>query len=93
MNKGDVLYVRTDTKIEGAKVTRKDYDDHIEYLTEVSKQRYLMGGGYVNNPGGMIVFSAKDIQDAHNICRADPLISRKLYCYELLEWEIVLYSN
>lgn len=93
MKKGDILYIRTDFKVEGAKVTKKDYDDHIEYLTEVAKERYFMGGGYINNPGGMIVFSAKDLEEAKRISNGDPLIERKLYTYEILEWELVIISS
>lgn len=93
MKKGDILYIRTDYKVEGIQVSNKDFEDHIRYLEEVAQERYFMGGGYKNNPGGMIIFSAKDLEEAKKISDGDPLIERKLYTYEILQWELVILSS
>jgi uncharacterized protein YciI len=41
----------------------------------------------------MIIFEAKDMDEAKKIADGDPLIQRKLYRYELFEWDIVLASK
>ncbi|WP_105615911.1 YciI family protein [Vallitalea okinawensis] len=90
MSKGEIYYIRTDNKVEGKKVERSDYDAHIRYLEGVAKSRYFKGGGFKNKDGGMIIFKADSMEEAKLICDGDPLINRKLYTYELVEWEIVI---
>ncbi len=93
MQTGKILYVRTDYKIEGTTTSKNDFNDHIDYLKEVSEQRFFMGGGFVKSPGGMIVYEADNMIDARVVAENDPLIKRGLYRYELLEWEMVLLSE
>ena len=93
MKKGNILYVRTDYKVDGAKVTKLDFQDHLEYLEGIAKERFFMGGGFTKKPGGMIIFEAKDIAEAKKISNGDPLISRNLYRYDLTEWEMVILSK
>ncbi len=93
MKVGNILFVRTDYKIEGAKVERCDFDNHITYLKGVAKERFFMGGGFIDNPGGMIVYEAKDLDEAKAIADGDPLIARNLYRYELVAWEMVILSK
>lgn len=93
MDKGDILYLRTDEKVEGKRVSKESFNAHIDYLTDVAKERYFMGGGYLNNPGGMIIFSAKDLEEAKLICDGDPLISEGLFTYKLMIWELVIINE
>lgn len=93
MKIGNILYVRTDYKIDGAKVTKLDFEDHLRYLEGVAKERFFMGGGFTEKPGGMIIFEAKNIDEAKEISNGDPLISRNLYRYDLTEWEMVILSK
>lgn len=93
MNTGKILYVRTDFKVEGTKISKGDFNDHIDYLKRISEKRFFMGGGFINTAGGMIVYEASDIEDARNVADGDPLIVRGLYRYELAEWEMVLLSK
>lgn len=93
MKRGNILYVRTDIKIDGAKISKQDFEDHLQYLEGVARERFFMGGGYVKKPGGMIVFEAKGTEEAKKIVNGDPLISRNLYRYDLTEWEMVIVSN
>ncbi|WP_242866810.1 YciI family protein [Abyssisolibacter fermentans] len=86
------MYVRIDHKVEGAQVNRQDFLDHIKYLQGVSKERFFMGGGFKKKAGGMIVFAASDLDEAIKISEADPLISRNLYTYEIVEWEMIIFS-
>lgn len=93
MKRGNILYVRTDIKIDGANVTKQDFEDHLQYLEGIARERFFMGGGFVKKSGGMIVFEAKDIEEAKKIVNGDPLISRNLYRYDLSEWKMVIVSN
>lgn len=93
MEVGNKYFVRVDYKIDCNEVGKTDFDDHIEYLQKVSTERFFLGGGFSNAPGGMILFQAKDIKEATRIASDDPLIKRNLYSYELFEWDIVLASK
>ncbi|MGB6129810.1 MAG: YciI family protein [Psychrilyobacter sp.] len=93
MKKGDKLFARIDYKVEGSKASSDDFNDHIEYLSEVASKRYFVGGGFSNAPGGMIVFQAKDLIEAREIADNDPLIERNLYGCELFEWDLVILSD
>lgn len=93
IKEGEVLYIRTDLRVEGTStVNKQDYDDHISYLREIAKERYFLGGGYVDDPGGMIIFEAISETEAQSICDKDPLISRGFYTYRLQPWEIIIQS-
>lgn len=47
----------------------------------------------MNAVGGMIVFAAKDLEEAQAVADNDPLMQRKLYTYELRQWELAIVSN
>lgn len=93
MDIGKVLYVRTDFKTDGTTTSEADYNDHIAYLKKVAGERFFMGGGFLGKPGGMIVYEASSLKEAREIADGDPLISRRLYSYDLKEWEMVLLSE
>lgn len=93
MKKGDKLFVRIDYRVNEAKFGTNDFNDHINYIKNVSKDRYLIGGGFTNKNGGMIIFKAKDLDEAKKIADNDPLIKRNLYTYDLNEWDLVILSN
>lgn len=93
MKQGNILYVRIDYKVNGAKVTKLDFEDHLRYLKGIAKERLFMGGGFTEKPGGMIIFEAQDITEAKKISNGDPLILRNLYRYDLIEWEMVILSK
>lgn len=93
MKKGDKLFVRIDHRVEGNAVGSTDFDDHIEYLEGVASERYFIGGGFANTIGGMIVFEAKDYEEAKAVADHDPLIKRNLYTYDLLEWDLAIVSK
>lgn len=86
----ETLYVRTDFKASEFDISEDEFQKHLKYLENVSSERYLMGGGFKNFPSGMIVFSAKDFEEADSIAKNDPIILSGAYKYELKEWEIVL---
>jgi uncharacterized protein YciI len=41
----------------------------------------------------MIIFEAKDLEDAKLIAQKDPIIERNLYTTEVYEWELLILSD
>lgn len=93
MKKGDKLFVRFDYKAGEKEVGKKDFNDHIKYLSLVASERYFVGGGFSDIPGGMIMFKAKDISEAREVANKDPLVQRNFYKYKLYEWDIAIVSK
>lgn len=93
MKKGDRLFVRIDYKNNELETTSQDFQDHVEYLKGVAAERYFVGGGFNNATGGMIIFEAKDLEDAKLIAQKDPIIERNLYTTEVYEWELLILSD
>lgn len=87
------LFMRLDIKIQDMAVPQEDFQAHIEYLTLMANSHYLKGGGFVNEPGGMIIFESRDIEEARSISDRDPIIKKGYYRYELKEWQIALDSE
>jgi uncharacterized protein YciI len=93
MKKGDKLFVRIDYKNNGLETTEKDFQDHVKYLNGIATERYFVGGGFANAGGGMIIFKAKDLQEAKMIAEKDPIIERGLYRVEVYEWDLLILSD
>ncbi|WP_315066929.1 YciI family protein [uncultured Clostridium sp.] len=93
MKKGDKLFVRIDYKNEELEITEKDFQDHVEYLKGVAAGRYFVGGGFSNARGGMIIFEAKDLEEAKMIAKKDPIIERGLFRVKVYEWDLVILSD
>lgn len=92
MKKGKRLYVRIDCRLDG-NFTEQDFQEHLVYVESVGCERYLIGGGFSNTDGGMILFEAEDYEEARKIAQNDPLMERGLYRYELFAWDLVVLSE
>lgn len=93
MKKGDKLFVRIDYKNEELETTEKDFQDHVEYLKGVAAERYFVGGGFSNARGGMIIFEAKDLEEAKMVAKKDPIIERGLFRVKVYEWDLLILSD
>lgn len=93
MKKGDKLFVRIDYKNSNSNFKSKDFEEHVQYLKTIASERYLIGGGFNNTKGGMVIFEAKDINEAKKITEKDPLIQKDFYRFELYEWELFILSD
>ncbi len=93
MKEKDQLYVRIDTKAILEKPSTDIFNKHIEYLNKISQRGEFYGGGFSNNPGGMIIFKASSFLKAKEICDNDPIIKSGFYKYTLYNWEIVISNN
>jgi len=93
VRKGDKLFVRIDYRNKDKEFGSNDFEEHIDYLKKVAKERYFIGGGFENEKGGMIIFKANDIKKAKEIAENDPIIKRGLYTYKIYEWNLALLSE
>ena len=95
LKEGNVLYVRIDYKDGNAEETEQDAMDCMAYLQSVAEERYLAAGifgdmeqGIAN--GAMMIFEARDFEEAQKIAAQDPIIARGFYKYKLHQWHVML---
>ncbi len=93
IKKGSLLYVRIDYKIEEKELTQQDFQDHLDYVINTAKERYLLGGGFSNTDGGMIIFEAKNLDEAKEIANNDPIIQRGIYACDVFSWRLEVLSE
>jgi len=67
--------------------------DHLNYLLNVAEERYFIGGGFTNAPGGMILFEAESFEEAQKVAYNDPIIERGLFRCDIHEWEQEIVSE
>jgi YCII-related domain. len=98
LKEGNELYVRIDYKAGEKEETEQDALDSMAYSQKISKERYLLAGlfgemetGKID--GAMLIFEAKDFEEAEKIAYNDPIIERGFYRCELHKWNIVLSSE
>jgi len=91
--KGEKLFVRIDRKAGEMAMTDQDFQDHLVYVEKLAGERYLLGGGFSNTDGGMLLFKAKNIEEAQEFSNSDPIIERGFYRCEVFEWKLVVLSE
>lgn len=91
--KGKKLFVRIDYKAGDNDITHQDFQAHLDYVENTAGERYLLGGGFSNIDGGMILFEAENFEEAVSIAHRDPIIERGLYRCDIYEWELVVLSE
>lgn len=93
MREKEQYFIRIDHQVIKEKLPKDLFDNHLSYLAEISKERTFYGGGFIHNPGGMIIFQADNVAIAKIICDNDPIIKSGYYSYTLNEWEVVIASK
>ncbi|MDF2870603.1 MAG: hypothetical protein K0R05_2178 [Anaerocolumna sp.] len=69
-------------------------EQHVEHLKKLKKEnRLILCGPFGDYPGGMVVFSAQDKDEADRIAQSDPFISSGCKTYELRTMEIADETN
>ena len=86
------LYVRVDSKIGEKSLTNQDYQDHLAYVENIAGERYLLGGGFLNADGGMLLFEAENLEDAQRVAFGDPIITKGYYRCDVFEWVLKILS-
>ncbi|UYP48354.1 hypothetical protein NEF87_004639 [Candidatus Lokiarchaeum ossiferum] len=93
MKEEEIWFVRIDEKNDNIHLTEEIYKNHLQYLTQITSEIKLIGGGFQNVPGGMILFQTANLNEARKISESDPLIVTKAYKYKLYEWKLKIVSN
>ncbi|GLC78337.1 hypothetical protein LBYZC6_04510 [Lacrimispora brassicae] len=70
----------------------------MEYLQSIAQERYFLAGIFGNMEmkdmnGAMILFEAKDFEEAQRIANNDPLIERGFYRCEVYQWNLMFLSE
>ena len=98
LKEGSTLYVRIDYKDGAPMETEQDCQDAMNYLQRIAKERYLLAGLFGDMElgtmdGAMLLFEAKDLNEAQKIAHDDPIIQRGFYRCELYKWNLMLLSE
>lgn len=98
LKEGSILYLRIDYRIGDRQETEQDGQDCMEYLQNLAKERYLIAGLLGNMEtesidGAMMLFEAKNIEEAQEIANNDPIIQRGFYRCEVHQWNVMLLSE
>ncbi len=57
---------------------------HVEHLRELNKKgKLVLCGPFTDYPGGMVVFTAKDLEEAVAIANSDPFIALGYKSFEI----------
>ena len=98
LKEGSMLYVRIDYKAGEKDETEQDAMDSMDYLQNIAKERYLVAGLFGDMEiekidGAMILFEAKDLEEAQKIANNDPIIVRGFYKCQLYKWNVMFLSK
>ena len=98
LKEGSVLFARIDYKIGDSQETEQDAIDTMEYLQKIARERYLAAGVFGNMElgtmdGAMVLFEAKDLEEAQKIANDDPIIQRGYYRCDVYQWNVMLLSE
>ena len=97
LKEGSVVYARIDHKAGGKEETEQDGQDCMAYWQNLAKERHAVAGIFGNMElgemhGAMVLFEAKDMEEAQKIAQNDPIIARGFYRYELYRWNVAMVS-
>lgn len=95
---GSVLYVRIDSKAGTMQESEQDAMDSMAYLEKIARERYLVAGVFGDMEteaidGAMILYEAKDLQEARQIANDDPISQRGFYRCQVYRWNVMLLSQ
>ncbi|WP_242703736.1 YciI family protein [Candidatus Enterococcus moelleringii] len=96
LNEASVLYVRTDYKLDDRVVSEAEAMASMDYLQQTANERYLLAGVFGDMETeevdrAMILFEAKDLEEAKQISDEDPIIKGGYYRYELKRWNLMVF--
>lgn len=90
MKNGEKYFVRIDSRREGTTPDEATLAQHMRYMKKLAAETTLIAGTFAEQPGGMVIFHARDRASADEACRNDPIIIAGYYNYALFEWTVLL---
>ena len=98
LKEGSILYVRIDSRVETKEAAYQDAMDSMAYIQGLAKERFLLAGIFGDMQakivdGAMVIYEAKDLEEAKKLAEDDPLIQRGLYEARVHEWNLMILSG
>ena len=68
--------------------------NHVEYLKELKSQgKLVLCGPFTDYPGGMVIISADNLEEAKKIAKLDPFIVSECKTFEIRTLELANEEN
>lgn len=75
-------------------INKELIEGHVEHLKELNgKGKLVLCGPFADYPGGMVIFSADDLEEATRIAQSDPFIASGCKSFELRTVELANEAN
>lgn len=75
-------------------LNEKIVKSHVEHLRGLNSQgKLILCGPFTDYPGGLVIFSAEDIEEAAAIAKADPFIAEGYKTFEIRTLELANENN
>ena len=75
-------------------INKELIEGHVEHLKELNgKGKLVLCGPFTDYPGGMVIFSADDLEEATRIAQSDPFIASGCKSFELRTVELANEDN
>lgn len=85
-----ILYEPGPKWIKGREIFDQDLQEHGQYMSKLLEQGHLlMGGPFSDSSGGMAIITAKNAEEAANILKRDPGVTKGVFKATLRPWYVV----
>ena len=75
-------------------INKELIEGHVEHLRELNREgKLVLCGPFADYPGGMVVFSANDLEEATRIAQSDPFIASGCKSFEIRTVELANEDN
>ena len=67
--------------------------DHVQYMaTFLEQKKLVMGGPFLDNSGGMMIYNCETIEEAQKIANDDPTVKSGLLNVEVKQWMVAMQT-
>ena len=85
-----IIYQPGPNWIKGRSIYEQDLYEHGQYMAKLLDQGHLqLGGPFSDSTGGMAIITARDADEAANILKNDPSITKGVFVATVRPWNIV----
>ncbi|MEZ5059808.1 MAG: YciI family protein [Saprospiraceae bacterium] len=66
--------------------------DHVQYMATFGTEKLVMGGPFLDNSGGMMIYNCETIEEAQKIANDDPTVKSGLLNVEVKQWMVAMQT-
>ena len=89
-----ILYAPGPNWIKGKPIFEQDLQEHGQYMAKLLDQGHLeLGGPFTDSSGGMAIITAKDNDEAADILKNDPGVTKGIFTATLRPWYVVFRKH